>query len=305
MKQEAGRKKLLPLFAYVILFSSCFLLPASTAAAYTSPGKPEGFVNDFAHVLSVSDRQTIEAKLQILKQSSGAEIAVVTISSLGDETVETYAVKLFQEWGIGQKGKDNGLLILVATNDRQARIEVGYGLEGDITDLQAGNIIRQVMIPAFKNNDYAAGISGAVDAVAGILSKSPEAAQYSEPAPETGNWNVNFPAIFFIGFILLNALARILGRTKSWWLGGVIGAAIGTVIGLIWGFVPVGIIAILILTLLGLVFDYLVSKHPPGPGRGGGFWPIFFGGRGGSGSGGGFGGFGGGMSGGGGASGKW
>lgn len=292
-------------FLFVILLSSFSLLPASSRA-YTSPGKPTGFVNDFAGVLSASDKQSIESELVSLRQSTSAQVVVATVPSLGDETIESYAVDLFQEWGIGEKGKDNGLLILVAPNDREARIEVGYGLEGDVTDLQAGNIIRDVMIPAFKKNDYAAGIKGSVDAVSGLVEKSPDAVQYDEQDSGDDS-SPNLTIIFFVGFILLNALARILGKTKSWWLGGVIGAIVGVIAGFAWGFVPFGIVAIILLTIFGLIFDYLVSKHPPGNGRGpGGFWPIFFlgGGRGGSG-GGGFGGFGGGGSGGGGASGGW
>jgi uncharacterized protein len=288
----------------------------SCARAYTGPGKPTGYVNDFAKILSAQNIQLLESKLKSLQESSGAQVAVVTISSLGDETVETYANKLFQEWGIGKKGVDNGLLILVAPNDGVARIEVGYGLEGTITDLQAGNIVRNVMIPSFKTGDYNAGAVDAVDAVSGIITGSIDATQYSDgnnlssdgsTAPSS---DFNPTAIFFIFFIVINLLARLLGRTKSWWLGGVIGAVAGAIIGSFFGFVPAGIISIIILTIIGLVFDYLVSKNPPGSGRGGagGFWPIFLGGgRGGSGGfgGGGFGGFGGGGSGGGGASGRW
>lgn len=301
-----------------IFLTAVIIIMPLIGLAYTSPGKPTGFVNDFANILSVQDKQVIETKLQSLKQTTNAEVSVVTISSLGnDETIETYAPKLFQEWGIGVKGKDNGLLILVASNDRQARIEVGYGLEGSITDIQSGIIVRNVMIPAFKNGDYSTGINGAVDAVIAIITKSPEAAQYlqdvgSDNANNSGsssNSDSYLAPLFFIAFIFLNALAKILGKTKSWWLGGVVGAIIGTIIGFIWGFVFAGIGSIVILTILGLIFDYFVSKNPPKSGSPGGFFPIFFGGgRGGSGGfggGGGFGGFGGGMSGGGGASGRW
>ncbi len=290
----------------VILFflTSFFLIPFFVFA-YTSPGKPTGFVNDFAHILSAGDIQTLEAKLTTLHQSTSAEVAVVTIQALGDETIETYSEKLFQEWGIGGKDKDTGLLILVAPNDHQVRIEVGYGLEGAITDLQSGNIIRNVMTPAFRNNDYAGGITGAVDAVTAIITNSPEAEQYSQTTPNsnpTGKFGLT--PLIFLAVIIINALARILGKTKSWWLGGVIGAVIGAIIGLIWGFFYIGIGSIIILTVLGLIFDFFISKHPPGSG-GGGFWPIFLGGGRGGSNGGGFGGFGGGMSGGGGASGRW
>ena len=283
--------------------------------AYISPGQPTGFVNDFANVLNAQDKQTIETKLRSLKQTTNAEVSIVTISSLGnDETIETYATKLFQEWGIGVKGKDNGLLILVAPNDRQARIEVGYGMEGNITDIHSGIIVRDVMIPAFKDGNYSKGINGAVDAVMAVITKSPEAARYLQDlsSNNTNNSgsstdsNISYIAIF-VFIIIINTLAKILGKTKSWWLGGVVGVIIGTIIGFIWGFIFAGIGSIVILTILGLIFDYFVSKNPPKSGGHGGFFPIFFGGgnSGHGGFGGGFGGFGGGMSGGGGASGRW
>jgi uncharacterized protein len=301
-----------------IVTATILLLAPLMVMAYTSPGKPQGYVSDFAKVMSAADIQNINGKLAAFESSTGDQIAVVTVPSIGnDETIETYATKLFAEWGIGKKGNDNGLLILVSPNDRQVRIEVGYGLEGNITDLISNNIIQQVMIPAFKTGDYSAGISGAVDAVVGVISNSADASQYLDSS--SGNTSQNFNnaigknifVFLFIAIMLLNILARILGKTKSWWLGGVVGAVVGAIIGLIFGFVSAGIIAIVILTVLGLVFDFIVSKHPPGsgPGKSGGIWPIFFGGGGSGGSGfgggGGFGGFGGGMSGGGGSSGRW
>lgn len=295
------------------------LIPFVSVLAYANPGKPTGFVNDFAGIIDQPTKQTIESKLRSLQASTSAQVAVVTVGSLGGDTIENYAAKLFADWGIGEKGKDNGLLILVASSDREARIEVGYGLEGDVTDLQSGLIVRNVMIPAFKAGDYSKGISEAVDAVSALIEKSPEAAAlYSSPdnlgssdsSSSTAFPKVNLFSLLFFIIIVFNLLARILGRTKSWWLGGVLGAIVGTIIGLIWGFIYAGAISITALTILGLIFDYIVSKKgpPKGPGRGG-FWffgPGMMGGghNGGLGSGG-FGGFGGGFSGGGGASGKW
>ena len=289
-------KKILLLIGVVIAFPVCLF-------AYTSPGKPQGFVSDFAHVVSTTDVQTMDIQLRTLQDSNGVQVAVVTIPSLGDETIDTYATKLFQEWGIGIKGKDTGLLILVAPNDRFARIEVGYGLESTVTDIQAGNIVNKTMIPAFKTGDYGAGIRGAIGAITLLVQGSPDAQQYYSSSPNTSNSSSHSDVMSFVFFLVIvgiNMLARILGSTKSWWLGGVIGAGIGIIVGFMWGFVFIGFGTIAILTVVGLIFDYLVSKHPPGSG-GGGFW--FFGG--GGSSGGGFGGFGGGSSGGGGASGSW
>ena len=157
--------------------------------AYTSPGKPIGLLNDFAKVLSTTDNISIGEKLIQINKSTGTQVAVVTVNSLGDETIDSYAVKLFKEWGIGIKGKSNGLLMLIAPNVHKARIEVGYGLEGTVTDLQSGNIVNKVMIPAFRNGDYAGGISSALDAVNGLIVADPSVvnAYSGSSSSSTGN----------------------------------------------------------------------------------------------------------------------
>jgi hypothetical protein len=123
------------------------------------------------------------------------------------------------------------------------------------------------MLPAFKEGRYAVGVSGAVDALSSIIRKSPEAAEYSmvndSKRGSTSSSGAGFGWIFFLVIIVLNVLSQLLGKTKSWWLGGVIGAFVGGIIGLIWGFFNAGIIAIPILVVLGLLFDFIVSKHPP------------------------------------------
>lgn len=285
----------------VIILLTIFGLTMPTVFAYKSPGKPTGFVNDFAKILTTDQKESLENSLSSFKNSTQIEIVVVTIPSLEGDTIEGFAESLFQEWGIGQKDKDNGLLILVAPNDREARIEVGYGLEGTITDLQSGNIIRQVMIPAFKNNDYATGIKGAVDAVISIINNSPEAVQYSgDDSKEFLSTKQDYESFIYFVFVIVGILGALFSYTKSWWLGGVVGAGAGVIVGIIWGFVYTGIIAIVLLAIVGLIIDYFASNN--GPGKHGGFW---FGPGGFGGGGGGFGGFGGGMSGGGGASGRW
>lgn len=270
--------------------------------AYVSPGKPTGYVNDFAGMLAPAEKTELENNLTELEKQTGAEVAVVTIKTLGDETIETYAVKLFEEWGIGKKGKDNGLLLLIAQDERKMRIEVGYGLEGDITDAQASWIIRNILTPAFQKGNYGDGIVSATQTIGEIIRKNPNVV-VPEDKPQVefnGNW------FFFIIFIPI-WLASILGRSKSWWLGGVLGAIAGIVIGFIFGFVFTGIISIIGLAILGLIFDFIVSKTYANRIASGMRPPWWTGGPGGfrGGGGGGFGGFGGGRSGGGGASGGW
>lgn len=271
--------------------------------AYSSPGKAAGFVNDFASVLTPESRVSMETKIASLQKSSGIEIAVVTVRSLGNDTVENYAVKLFEDWKIGNAEKDNGLLVLVAPNDRKARIEIGYGLEGVITDLQANKIMQNVMIPAFKDNDYSRGTEGAVDAIIGIINGTEGALEYASSSKGEGFKIPLNEFTFFLGFVILQLMFHLLAKTKSWWLGGVIGAIIGTIVGFVWGFLYTGFVTTVTLIILGLIVDFVASKHGDKVGR---FFTMIGGGMGGGRNGGsGFGGFGGGSSGGGGASGSW
>ena len=268
-------------------------------SAYTSPGRPTGFVNDFANIISPAQRSELENILFNLEKQTGNEISVVTIPSLEDETIESYAVKLFEDWKIGKEGKDNGILLLVALNDRKMRIEVGYGLEPYITDAQASSIIRNILTPNFKKGEYYNGIKEAINIIIKILEGDANAV----PKENGGSIDIGNLA-FFVIFILM-WLASILGRSKSWWLGGALGGVAGIVIGFIYGFIFTGIIFVIVLAILGFIFDYIVSKIYHTSVDRGGHPPWWIGGGGMGGRGGGFGGFGGGSSGGGGGSGSW
>ena len=281
-----------------------FLIPVALFA-YTSPGQPTGFVNDFAHILKPNTVASLNAELIDFSQKSTNEISVVTITDLGDETIETYATKLFEEWKIGKEKKDNGVLLLIAPNEREMRIEVGYGLEPVITDIESSHIINDVLKPAFQDGDYDGGIVAAVQRLE--LDAINEYPVSTEPLKSTENFSALGILSHFTYFIffLIVALGSVLGRSKSWWMGGVIGAGIGVIV-LIFSGVIAAILASVFLIPIGLIFDYIVSKAHENHKNGGPRPPWFLGGGGFGGSGGGgFGGFGGGMSGGGGASGKW
>ena len=301
-------RRVLIIFSFVI-----FLAAGFSARAYYNPGKPAAFVSDYAGVLDASRVSTLANKLSQFNAMTSNEIAVVIIKSLEGDTIENFAVKLFADWGIGKAKKDNGVLLLVATDDRQMRIETGYGLEGALPDATAYQIITKTLKPAFQNNDYYGGIDQATDEIIAATY-----GEYSADAPAANSAtgflkNLSFDAIFFIIiilFYLVSALWRFLAKSKSWWQGGVIGGILGFIIALL--FFPILLLVILpvILGGLGLLLDFLVSRILPQPapmkkGRNN-LW--FFGGGGngfGGSSGGGFGGFGGGMSGGGGSSGSW
>jgi uncharacterized protein len=128
-----------------------------------------GRVTDNAQILSDETRQSITERLKAHEDKTTNQIAVLTIPTLNGEGIEEYAVAVFNEWKLGQKGKDNGILFVVSPNDRRMRIEVGYGLEGTMPDGVAGSIIRNVITPHFKNNDYNKGIDEGVNAIIRVL----------------------------------------------------------------------------------------------------------------------------------------
>lgn len=298
-------KVFVPLFLRASILSVIFVISVffvSSVSAYTSPGKPTGAVNDFAGILSAEERSALEIKVREFQRPAGLEMAVVTVPSLGGETIENYAVKLFAEWGIGQKLKDNGVLLLIAPNEREVRIEVGYGLEPLLTDAESSQIIRTVILPAFKSGDYSGGIRAGIDGIETAVNADP-AVVPSEP--EKTSSSRGLPGeIFLFALAFSFQLIPVMMRSKSWWLGGVIGLVLGF---LLWS-LYIGIT----LAIIGLILDYVLSKkyreellagkNPDKMFSGARGW---FGGFGGRGGGGGFGGFGGGMSGGGGASGRW
>ncbi|MDD5430629.1 MAG: TPM domain-containing protein [Candidatus Pacebacteria bacterium] len=280
------------------IITAVILLPV-ISFAYVNPGVPTGFVNDFTGTLTADQKQQLETKISAFEKSSSNEISIAIIPDLGGDTIENFAVKLFEDWKIGKEKNDNGVLVLVAMKDREMRIEVGYGLEGALTDAQSYWIINNEMTPNFKAGNYYAGINSAVDKII--------AATQGEyiPSESKKSGNINFPGILFWGAITFTFLARILGVSKSWWEGGALGAVAGLIVGFINGFTIVGIIWFIFLVIFGFLFDFFVSKsYTKGKTTGVMPWWWHSGGHGGHG-GGGFGGFGGGGSGGGGASGRW
>lgn len=128
-----------------------------------------GRVTDNADILSKDTFREISESLKAHEQKTGNQIAVLTVRSLEGESIEDYAVAVFNAWKLGQKGKDNGILVVVAPNDRRMRIEVGYGLEGTLPDGLAGSIIRTLMTPQFKTGNYNDGIQSGIKAIIEVL----------------------------------------------------------------------------------------------------------------------------------------
>lgn len=155
-------------FARVCLLQAAWALP---------PADPTKRVHDFAQTLSLGTRASLENELQAIEQETTAQVAVVTVSSLDGETVEAYANSLFNAWGIGQHGVNNGALFLISPSERRTRIEVGYGLEPLLTDGLCGEILDVFVIPHFKASNYEEGIVDGTREIIRILRSHPDAAR--------------------------------------------------------------------------------------------------------------------------------
>ena len=154
-------------------------LAATTASALEVPRYSDP-VNDTAGVMSPSAQQALTDRIKTHEGKTGNQIVVLTIPSLEGEDIEGYAVRVFESWKPGKKGKDNGILVVVATKDRRMRIEVGYGLEGTLPDSAAGEIIRTAMAPQFKKGDYSGGIDAGVTAIITLLETGEQPATVEE-----------------------------------------------------------------------------------------------------------------------------
>jgi len=246
------------------------MVPCATLQAQ-EPTLPDyvGYVNDFAGVLSPGVESQIAGLTQQIERKTTAQIAVVTIPSVKPLEIEQYAVRLFEKWSIGQRGKDNGILILMAVADKKIRIETGYGLEGALPDAICSQIIHQVMIPQFKKGEIEKGLLFGAAAVSELVAK-----EYKVEF----NLNQQMPQLAAAGY----------GRSKG-------SRAARAIVYLILFILMFGVRS-------GLLFFWILG---PRARRRGGYWYGSGTGGMGGGFGGGFGGFGGGFSGGGGASGGW
>lgn len=210
------------------------LLLAMLSLAAAAQGLPAltGRVVDNAALIDASTEQALVRRLEAFEAKSSDQIVVATVPGLAGEAIEPYANRLFRAWGLGQAGEDNGILLLVARDDRKMRIEVGYGLEGTLTDLHAKLIIEETMVPAFRSGDFSGGISRAVDDI--ILVLEGNGAELEERAARNRKGSDNLPppivvifiaiwAILFFGSFGFAFLAPVFGRKlgpgRYKWLG--------------------------------------------------------------------------------------
>lgn len=285
-----------------IIFSLLFFPPITFAIDVP---KLKGYVNDYADIISPSAEQRLEETLRSFEQTDSTQLVILTIPSLEGEVIEDFSIRVADAWKIGQTVKDNGIILLVAKEDRKMRIEVGRGLEGRLTDLMAGRIIDLVIKPSFKRGDYDQGFilgaSALIDAARGEFKAE------DEQIPDRGKGHAPIFTFLIFGIVFLVVLGAI-----SKILSG-IGGAIGLPLLIHMMVFPLGIISLIILAAIGLFAGLVLPIMTPFGGHhrrggfipGGGFYSSGGSGFGGGGfSGGGFSGGGGGF-GGGGASGNW
>jgi len=278
------------------LLAAALLFPPAYAAAEIAVPPLKARVTDLTATLTSDQRAALEQKLAALEARKGSQVAVLLVPTTQPETVEQYAIRVFDQWKLGRKGMDDGVLLLVAKNDRKLRIEVGYGLEGAIPDAIAKRVMDEDIVPLFKQGNFYGGISAGTDRVSKLIEGESMPPPRRTAAPGSG-WSTE---TLFIGFIILTMVSQLLHSLLGRFLGaGVAGVAAGIV-----GYVLAGLTAAVIIGLIAFVISLFIGaagRHGSGWSSGGN-WSSG-GGRWSSG-GGGFSG-GGGSSGGGGASGSW
>lgn len=215
-----------------------------------------GRVNDHAQLIEEGATSHIAQRLKQLESSTGAQVAILTITSLEDDSLEDFSMRVVETWKLGRQGRDDGILILVVKDERKIRIEVGYGLEGALTDLDSRRVIEHLMVPPFREGNYEQGIQAAVEAIAGAIEGNPEAipeapgdqpdivilviflgvfllfispfAYFAIALPGSGGW---FMYVFLIPFFLL--FPMVAGGTVAAVVGG-LWAVLGAILRIIW-----------------------------------------------------------------------
>ncbi|MFO1302539.1 MAG: TPM domain-containing protein [Burkholderiales bacterium] len=297
---------------FLAALAAAFYLPIAAAAwEPTTEGLAPipsltGRVVDESGTLSAADAQAISAKLAAWEQKTGNQLAVLVVPSTQPEPIEAYTIRVAEAWKIGRKGQDNGAILVVAKNDRKLRIEVGYGLEGSLTDVTSKRIIAETIAPQFRENKFAQGIDAGVTQMMDVVDKGePLAARPPPKAQGQKPRGFSLDMLLLLVLVVVPVMGSILRRIFGRFLGSAVGAGIvGAGAWVVAGSLLIAIIAAIVAFVIVLVTGTagLFSN------RGGGVWiPSGGGGWGGGGGGGGGGGFsgGGGSFGGGGASGGW
>jgi uncharacterized protein len=287
----------LPLLSAALL---SFAALAATPADPIAVPKLTAHVIDLTGTLTSGERAGLEEKLRAFEQSRGSQLAVLLVPSIGPETIEEFAGRVTDEWKLGRKGVDDGVLLVIAKQERRIRIHTGRGVQGTLTDALSKRIVSDVVTPRFRSGDFAGGIDAGVDAVM----KAVEGEALALPPPQKAQRKVDtvssYSNFLWMGFFIVPIVAMVLKSLVGRFFGAGLTAGMTGLAGwFVFGSLAFGLVA----AVLAFLFTLFMGS---GMGRGGGFIPGGFGGGGGgfSGGGGGFSGGGGGFDGGG-ASGSW
>jgi uncharacterized protein len=259
------------MIARALLFAFLLCWPFAATAQVAVPPL-SGRVVDQTGTLSAGDIDTLTQRLKDLQTRKGSQVAVLIVTTTQPEAIEQFSIRVAEAWKIGRKKIDDGALLVVAKNDHKLRIEVGYGLEGAIPDVTARRIIDEIIVPRFRTNDFAGGISAGVDRIIGLIDGEPLPA----PQPEASHGVVNstlmeliFSPFGFLGYAAIAAAMRgLLGRLLG---SGVTAGIVGTIIWLIMGSLAVSAIFSVAAFFLTMFADGILSASQQAgrSGRGG------------------------------------
>jgi uncharacterized protein len=275
------------------------LLVVFTCIAWAQVAVPplKGRVTDLTGTLTAEQSASLEQMLQSFEARKGSQVAVLMVPTVKPEAIEQYALRVAEQWKIGRAKIDDGAILVVAKDDRELRIEVGYGLEGALNDATANRIVEDVIVPRFREGDFYGGISAGVDRMIRVIDGEP-LPEPARPRPQVGGGiGQSLPVLLILAMVVGGLLRRMLGRVAgSMAAGGVVGGLAWLLVGAL-GIAAIAGILAFVFTLIGGGARRGFYGGFPGGFRGGGFGGGGFGGGGFRGGGGGFGG--------GGASGRW
>ena len=283
------------------LFLACALFGSGLVTAQIPVPPLTGRITDQTGTLTTEQKAALEQTLTAFEARKGSQLAVLMVATTAPEDIEQYALRVAEQWKLGRKKVDDGAILVVAKNDRALRIEVGYGLEGALTDLSSKRIISETILPLFRKQDFHGGIAAGVDQIIRVIDGEALPAPSRSSAAASGDVRQTVqqyvPLLFILALAVGGVLRATLGKVPgSLVTGGVVAVIAWFVVGAISMALVAGVIALFVTLLGGGMLGRGLGGHHGGGGRGGGF--------GGGGGGGGFGGGGGGF-GGGGASGRW
>jgi uncharacterized protein len=280
-------------------------LPVFCTLALAQVGIPElrGPVTDLTGTLTPDQIATLDQRLRAFEAKKGSQIAVLIVPTTQPETIEQYSIRVAEEWRLGRKGVDDGVLLVVAREDRAVRIEVGYGLEGALPDVLANRITDQVIVPRFRSGDFYGGVASAIDRIIAIIEGEPLPETLRRPQGQAPQGiGGALPIFLMLVFVISGILRRMFGTLGgAFFTGGVAGLLVWILTSVLGFAIGAAVIAFLFTVLGGggggRGWSSSRRGHHWGGGFGGGWGGGGFGGGGWSGGGGGFGG--------GGASGRW